>query len=534
MAKSPSVTLIEKDNSGYATTSSSTILAIVGYATKGVLDTPTLVTSRTEFVEKFGKPSSSSPYGSLAAYRAFNYTNQIIFYRVAQISGDSTATYAEGVHFATDTSGDTVRVRLLSQEYGSQMNGAFISVSSRSNPIGDTYWDIYFYDGDSVLRETFSAISWNNGDTNFFETKMNADSSNGGSDWITVDTYTSTGDSVIQLAAGTYAIGTGTTAFVVATGDTWTSLFGDSFYNYRVGSNGIPSTGGDTLFTNALATTSDLANAELWNFHILATPDNGSEATQNAAISLAEYRKDFVYIADAPFGLTYSEAAEWHNGTGSHGRTAALNSSYAATYWPWMKDYDSVNGEYVWCPPSVWVAAKYLEVDNVYGPWYAPAGDIRGRVVASDIETSPSFAQREVLLGDLNAMNPIVNFNAKGLEIFGQKTTYRVNSALNRVNVRRMVVYAKKLIKTAMDSIVFEPHNAESWGRATNLINSILEPIRQGNGLSDYKVTIDDTTNTPDLIAQSTMKGIIQLVPTGTIEIINLTIQVNAAGSTIS
>lgn len=96
-----------------------------------------------------------------------------------------------------------------------------------------------------------------------------------------------------------------------------------------------------------------------------------------------------------------------------------------------------------------------------------------------------------------------------------------------------MVVYVKKLIKDAMDGIVFEPHNADSWAKATNLINSILEPVRQADGLDDYKVTIDDTTNTADLIAQSIMKGVIQLVPTGTIEIIELTIQVNAAGSTI-
>jgi phage tail sheath protein FI len=97
-----------------------------------------------------------------------------------------------------------------------------------------------------------------------------------------------------------------------------------------------------------------------------------------------------------------------------------------------------------------------------------------------------------------------------------------------------MVIYAKKLIKKAMDGIVFEPHNADSWARARTIINSILEPIRQANGLADYKVTIDDTTNTPDLIAQSIMKGIIQLVPVGTIEIIELTMQVKAAGSSIT
>jgi phage tail sheath protein FI len=97
-----------------------------------------------------------------------------------------------------------------------------------------------------------------------------------------------------------------------------------------------------------------------------------------------------------------------------------------------------------------------------------------------------------------------------------------------------MVIYAKKLIKIAMDQLVFEPHNSDSWARATNLINTILEPIRQNNGISDYRVTIDGTTNTASLIQQSIMSGVIQLVPVGTIEIIELDIKINAAGTAIA
>ena len=539
MAKSPSVTLLEKDNSSYATTSSSTILAIVGYASKGPINEAKLVTSRNEFVEKFGNPPSDSPFASLAAYKAFNYTNQIIFYRIAnQSSGDSEeAIAAERVITAYNAAGgDSGRVRFVAEEKGAELNGAFITVSSRNNPVGDTYWDMFFYDGDSTLQESFTNISWNSGDTNYFETVINKDPLNGGSEWITADTNLSaSGDSVLKITAGNYILGvagTGDTAW--ATGDTWTALTGATYYDYRSGTNGVSANGDSGLFVTALGTSSELANTELWDYHILITPDTESSAVQDAAITLAESRKDFIYIADTPYGLTYSQAADWHNGEGSHGRTAAINSSYAATYWPWLKDYDSINKEYVWAPPSVWMAAKYLEVDRAYGSWYAPAGDVRGRLSASDYETSPSFAEREVLYGDLNAVNPIVNFNAKGLEIFGQKTLYRVNSALNRINVRRMVIYIKKLIKAAMDSIIFEPHNANSWAKATSKINAILEPIRQANGLDDYKVTIDDTTNTPDLIAQNTMKGLVQLVPTGTIEIIEISVQVNAAGSTIS
>ena len=540
MAKSPSVTLKEKDKSGYAVTSADTILAVVGYGEKGKLNEPVTITSKTEFISTYGTPPPDSPYSHLAVYRAFNQTNKIIYYRVGDTAGTSGDTAARAESVITGDSGDSYRVRVLIDEFGSGWNGSFININSRANPVGDTYWDIDFYSGDSTLLESFNDISWNSGDTNFFETKINADEDNGGSSYFSVDTHGGgggDGDSIIVITAGTYVIGEGDTAGdtnYYITGDTWTA--GDSQttgYDFRPGADGVPTNGDSALLVAALSTTSDLANDELWNYHILITPDSSAQAVADAAVTLAAYRKDFIYIADPPYGLSYTNVANWHNGTASQGRTTALNTSYAAAYWPWLKDYNVNVSEYVWCPPSVFVAEKYLEVDRNYGPWYACAGDVRGKILAFDYETSPSFAQREVLYGDLNAINPIVNFASKGLEIFGQKTLLRATTALNRVNVRRMVIYAKKLIKTAMDQIVFEPHNADSWARATNLINSILEPIRQANGLDDYRVTIDETTNTADLIAQNIMKGVIQLVPTGTIEIIELSINILSPGATI-
>ena len=542
MANSPSVTLIEKDASSYAVTTSNTILAIIGYATKGPINDVQLVTSRNEFLEKFGPPSDDSPYSSLAAYRAFNESNQVLFYRVADEGGDSiSAVAAERIIDGDTTTGDTARVRILMDEKGSALNGSYITVATRINPVsGDSEYDIKFYYS-ATLKETFSDVSWVSGDTNYFETVINKDSDNGGSAWFSVDVdfEDASGDTATAVIAdGTYYIGQtqGGDTRAWATGDTWVALYGDSKeYDFRAGIDGIPALNtGDTLFTDALATSAELANQELWDYHILITPDTSDEVVENAAITLAEYREDFIYIADPPDNKTYTNVAAWHNGTGSQGRTTALNSSYAATYWPWLKDYNSVSGEYVWAPPSVFVAEKYLSVDRNFNPWYAPAGDVRGKITAFDARYSPSFAERNSLYGDLNAVNPIVNFNVKGLEIFGQKTLLRSASALNRLSVRRMIIYAKKLIKTAMDSMIFEPHNTDSWAKATNLINNILEPIRQDSGLSDYRVVIDETTNTASLIQQSIMYGIIQLVPTGTIEIIELDIQIQAAGTTIT
>ncbi len=541
MANSPSVILRERDVSGYAVTTSNTILAIVGYATKGPINIVTSVTSRSDFLEKFGPPSTSSPYASLAAYRAFTQTNQILFYRVGDDSGDSISlVQAERILGDTGSFGDSYKAKILMDDYGSATNGSYLVVDSRVNPVtGDSEHDIDFYyynNGAAVLKESFNGVSYYAGDTNFWETVINQDSDNGGSAWFSAEVYFfDSGDSVAWIPDGTYYIGISggdTNASAYEDGDTLTAAIGDSMdYTYRAGVDGIPYTGGDTLFTNALATSAALANQELWDFHLLITPDSSSEAVENAAVTLCEFRKDCFYIADPPYNKTVTTVTLWHNG--DSGRTTAFNTSYAATYWPWLKDYNSVSGEYVWCPPSVFVAAKMLEVDNTYGPWYAVAGDIRGKISAFDYEGSPSLAERDSLYGNLNAINPIVNFASKGLEIFGQKTLLRATTALNRINVRRMVIYAKKLIKRAMDSLIFEPHNADSWARATNLINSILEPIRQNNGLDDYRVTIDETTNTASLIQQNIMAGVIQLVPVGTIEVIELDIQIQAAGTTI-
>lgn len=645
MAKSPSVTILERDLSTFTVTSSETVLAVVGYATKGPIGIATVVTSRSEFNEIFGEPVKDVPYSALAVYRAFNQGNQVIFYRVADntataaevaitnpiaatpasqnitsdegvfagleeeteytftvkidtgsavvvtvetLTGETSKTLSEiadlispvvsglgvvsvvggtGIKVTTNTLGTlgsvtiadvdfistvfaedavskietavpgvnvitetTDNILFVAKEKGSSTNKIAVQKTSRINPVTlDTIFTVTVsYDG--IVKETYDDISLNTTDDNFFATLMNADPDNGGSKWISIvlDDQAPTG--ILEFPdnedGGYYSLGSG--AIEYTTGKT----IGQ--YDYKVGTDGVPLVPADetVLFVNALKDSGDLGNADEFDYHILITPDLPTAVVQDAALTLANFRKDFIYIVDAPMSMTYTQVADWHNGK-LPSRGTPLNSSYAALYWPWLKDYNPSSKEYIWCPPSVFIAEKYMEIDRNYGPWYAAAGDNRGRISASDYETSPSFAQRELLYGDLNAVNPFVNFASKGLLIYGQKTLLRANSALNRVNTRRMVIYIKKLVKKAMDSMLFEPHNPDSWRAASGKIVSILEPIRQGAGLDQYKVVIDGTTNTPDVIAQSIMKGIIKIVPTGTIEIIELTLQINKAGSTL-
>jgi len=389
------------------------------------------------------------------------------------------------------------------------------------------------FKGDVV--ETFSGVSLDSEEENYFVSLINETKENGGSQLVSVevtDPTTPPSTTVVPFTDGLYTLGSKDFSYEVS------YKTDSSDYDYRVGNDGIPEDAESerVLFLEALSTGADspMMNTESYDYHILITPDTQDSVIQDAALTLAnaEGRKDFIYIVDPPMGLKYNEVKDWHNGK-YPGRVAALNSSYGALYWSWQKDVNPTDGRIVDVPPSVFMAEKYLEVDNTFGPWYPPAGDVRGRLVSQGYEASPSFAQREQLYGDFNAINPIVNFSSKGLLVYGQKTLLRDNSALNRVNVRRMVIFIKKLIKRAMDSMLFEPHNPDSWRRATNSITSILEPIRQRNGIDQYSVTIDGSTNTPDLIAQSIMSGIIKIVPVGTIEIIELTLQVNRAGSSL-
>lgn len=433
-------------------------------------------------------------------------------------------------HDGTTTQNTDV-IAITSKELGSSTANIMLQKSSAVNPVDNSVVNTIsiYYDGD--LQETFSDVSLKISDDNFFAKKIN--DSESGSDFVTVETFDNNGDGAITFADGSYQLGTPATDTSVE----FTSVMDENdfdAYDYVVGTDGIPVAGGEALFVDALSSSSSLANIDLYNFHILMTPDSNEESVQNAAIGLAESRKDFVYLVDPPFGLSYSEVVDWHNGVGDYGRTAAVSSSYGIIYWPWLKDYDSYYKKYVWVPPSVFMGEKFLEIDKIYKPWYSPAGDSRGKLSsASDVETSPSFAEREQLYGDFNCVNPIVDFYSKGIEIFGQKTALRENQAVNRVNVRRMIIYIKKLIKLALDGMLFEPNNPDSWQRAAGMVNSILERVKQANGIDQYVTIFDSTTNTPDVVAQNYMKGIIQIVPTGMIEFIEITLNIYRSGTVL-
>jgi len=284
----------------------------------------------------------------------------------------------------------------------------------------------------------------------------------------------------------------------------------------------------DTDLINALK---KIYNSEVYNFNLVAAPGSAASSVQNEVQNLCETRHDCFGIIDAaPFGYGLGVKDNLNHVSEINTMNENLNSSYVGTYWPWLQDYDADNKQYVWLPPSIYALTQMVYTDNVADPWYAAAGLSRGKVTALDVEYSPTRAERDILYGDTNIINPIVKFVGEGIAIWGQKTAQRTKSALDRINIRRLMIYAEKLIARMARGFLFEQNDAANWAAFARQANAILEPIRQRRGLSQYSVVCDATTNTSDLVNQNIMAGKIFVQPTKTIEFIEVEFTINAAG----
>ena len=307
-------------------------------------------------------------------------------------------------------------------------------------------------------------------------------------------------------------------------------------YKLSGGTDGIPYEGEDVdvdrvseLFVSAFNEDGDFMNTDLYEFDTLITPDVIDEAVQTEALKMAELR-DFIYIVDTPFGLDVRNVIEYHN---SPERDMFLNTSYGAMYWSWQKEFNRDLKQYIWYPPSVFILEKFLEIDSNFSAWSAPAGDLRGRISASDFEHSPSEKERDLLYGGENAINPIVFFSQKGLIIYGQKTLLRdQKNPLSRISIRRGVIGLKKNLKRSLEGLIFEPNNPETIGRINSRLTSILEPLRQSGFLSEYLVNVGDQRQ--EDITSGIVRGMITIVPTGVIEGIDLGINIQETGTTIT
>jgi phage tail sheath protein FI len=197
------------------------------------------------------------------------------------------------------------------------------------------------------------------------------------------------------------------------------------------------------------------------------------------------------------------------------------DTSYAATYWPWVRIIDPATGKHVWTPSSTVIPGVYAFNDKVSAPWFAPAGINRGGL-STVLQAQYKLTQgnRDTLYA--NNINPIATLPKQGVVVYGQKTLQKAQSALDRVNVRRLMIELKNYIRQIADTIVFEQNTIQTRTSFVSRVNPYLEAIQQKQGLYAYKVVMDDSNNGPAVIDQNQLVGQIYVQPTRTAEFISL------------
>jgi len=500
---SPGIYTKETDFSLYAPQLATSIFGVVGTATKGPVNEVTLITDEASLVTTFGPPSGSH----LSLYAAIRYLrkgNQLTFVRVATY--DQTA--MEDFNAPSGPVAMTVSA-VSSGSWGNDISLTIANGTAIDPETGVATYKIVVY-SDGSTAEVYDMIVFDPAYStakNFITTRIN-----GVSDYISVS----------------HGLGYNTLALHA----TPVSLVG--------GDDGAPATDADYIGTAALSGTVPatglqlFADAESIDVNMIAVPDVSNAAVINAMITICENRADCIALIDVPYGKSVQEAVAWSNGLGTDpgDPAAAINSTYAAIFYCWLQVYDGYGNANVWVPPSGHVAGVIAYTDYNNDPWWAPAGLQRGVLVdVLDIEHSATQGERDYMYSNGNVVNPIINYQGQGIVIWGQRTSTRNTTALDRINVRRLLLYMRKVVATASRAIVFEPNDEDTWAAFKNLVEPLCRDIKSRRGLYDFRVICDATTNTAAVINKNEMRGKILMKPTKTAEMITIdfTILNNAA-----
>ena len=270
-----------------------------------------------------------------------------------------------------------------------------------------------------------------------------------------------------------------------------------------------------------------LSNADDYKFNVILTPgliDSLHTGVCTSIISNTQNRGDNIYVLDL---VAYGTAAA----SSVVAQAATRNTSYAASYWPWVQVQDPDLGKNVWVPASTVIGGVYAFNDKAAEPWFAPAGINRGglgQVIRAEQKLPQS--SRDVLYN--GKVNPIATFPGTGVVVYGQKTLQTKSSALDRVNVRRLLIELKNYISQIALNLVFEQNTIATRNAFLAQVNPYLESIQQRQGLYAFKVVMDDTNNTADVIDRNQLVGQIYLQPTKTAEFIYLDFNILPTGAT--
>ena len=277
-----------------------------------------------------------------------------------------------------------------------------------------------------------------------------------------------------------------------------------------------------------------LGNADEFDINLIVTPgifrEQHSYVTE-LVIDMCETRQDCFYIMDNVVFPASNQTVGLIDA--AINSVATIDSNYVGTYYPWVKILDTNTNKIISVPPSVVLPAVYAANDNSAAEWYAPAGLNRGGIpTAVQVLDRVTHSERDTLYE--GRVNPIAAFPGQGICVWGQKTLQIAPSALDRINVRRLLINLKKFIASSSNYLVFEQNVASTRNRFLSIVNPYLESVQQRNGIYAFQVKMDAENNTPDLIDRNILYGQIYIQPTRTAEFIILDFNILPTGASFS
>ena len=470
---------IERDYSHYVAYAAKTIFAVVGTATKGPVGVATVCTSAQDLVNKFGtlKPNC---YGLYAGQYFLSQSSKLYFVRAASKTAAKSKATIKGLNASDVEVADAIVLEAI--ELGTYADGYKVIIATEET---EGVYDITIKSKSGSTIEVVKGIKLEDITTDYKATSFKVSSVN---------------PTAAELTAGEYV--------------------------FSGGSDGIEDIEAADYINAAASLASDSVDMNLF-----AVPGVSDPSVITAMLALAETRGDCLYLVDPPKGLTRDGVVQWHNGGGDYSHTA-FNSSFGALYYDWVTIYDSINKMNVDVPPSVVVSASIAYSDRTTEVWYAPAGLTRGLVRGVlDSVTKLSKSDIDYLYSDKNAVNPIYDDPQVGLVLWGQKTLLREDTALNRINVRRLLNYLKRVITAACNYLTFEPNDRITWNSFEMKILPTLKSIQSKRGIYDYRVVKGETIVTNDDIDNYRMPCMVTIRPTKAAEEIPIYFVITSTGA---
>ena len=559
---SPGVLTRENDTSFIAPAALEAGAAIIGPAVKGPVEVPTLLTSYGDYQRTFGTSftvgSTKQEYLTSLAVKSYfgNGGNSLLMTRV--VSGSFTGATNTAIAASSGSAPFTIETlskgTLLNNKGNENTDGSLINgsddnirweIANINQALGT--FSLLVRRGDDSLKnkiilESFNDLSLDPNDSNYIESVIGNQTTSKGTDGTdvfvnTVGEYVNRSKyiRVASVARPTlnYLGNDGLITDVNLTGSLPTVQSGS--FEGATGNNGAGNffeniNNSDTQGLHDATCYQDaisiLSNKDEYVFNIISAPglfyEFANHLTQlDSIISLAESRGDAIAVVDTQaHGAGISEVA---------GTAANLNSSYASTYWPHLQML-SATGKNSWVPASVVIPGVYAFTDGAAAPWFAPAGLTRGGI--GDViqaERKLTRVQRDTLYAA--NVNPIATFPGAGISVFGQKTLQKKKSALDRVNVRRLLIDLKKFVGDVSRTLVFEQNTNTTRNNFLAQVNPYLESVVQRQGLYAYRVVMDDTNNTADVIDRNQLIGQIFIQPAKTVEYIVLDFTIEPTGA---